>query len=455
VSEFSFQKRDTKMHIKKIAIPLFFLSTSSIAAPFNSLDARAMAMGDTGVAAAKPGSASQFNPALLSNYSNDEDFSLILPNAGASAVADEDAMDAFTNIEDEEYLDNIEQAIDSFNNGSDTTGNAQIIADNALEFNTQLGNLSGQPINVDASALVSVAIPNKTIGIGVYANAFAVVEAAPIISECDQDLFATYAEVAQDIADGGTPGQTFSDCGYEVYDGAADFINPADPNDDDDSSDTYMTSNIDIAGVTIEEVGISFAHAFTIFGKDVSFGVTPKAMDITSYHVIASVQELDDDNYDLGDELEDSENTDSDVNIDLGIAANFFNNNLTVGLTIKNILEKSYETSSEREFDISPQARAGIAWDLPIGLTLASDIDLSKNKPYFSGEDTQYFGAGLEWDVFNSLRLRAGARTNLSNSDDTAFTAGLGFNIIAVHLDLAGQVSDNNAGLALQLGVEF
>ena len=174
-----------------------------------------------------------------------------------------------------------------------------------------------------------------------------------------------------------------------------------------------------------------------------------------------TVQELDDANYDLGDELEDSEQTDDDFNLDLGLATTFLDDRITLGLVIKNLIANSYKTKPASntgqyaEFDVDTQARLGIAWDAPMGLTLAADMDLTKNKPYFLGDDTQFLGAGVEWDVASIVRLRGGFRTNLADSDDQAFTAGIGFNIIAVHFDLAAQVGENNAGAALQMGVAF
>ena len=88
-------------------------------------------------------------------------------------------------------------------------------------------------------------------------------------------------------------------------------------------------------------------------------------------------------------------------------------------------------------------------------MTLAADLDLTKNQAVFLGEDTQFLAIGAEWNVFNALRLRGGIRNNLANSDDQLLSVGLGFNIIALHVDLATQVSDNNVGGALQLGLAF
>lgn len=421
-----------------------------------------MAMGDTGVASSKPGSTPLFNAALLSQYGDHlgHDVSIILPNIGVSAVADQDAVDAFQNIDDEDYLGTIDRAIEQFNNTTNIQS-AREIADASRDLNTELSNLSGRPFTINAGALISVAIPNKKFGFAVYANSQAVIESSPTISQCDKSLFDKYSDVAGQIANGNNPGQTSSPCNPSnvVYDGSK-FKDPTNPDDNDNTPDSYLTSSIDIAGININEFGIAMAHQFNISGHDISFGITPKMMEITSYYARPTLQQLDDDNYDLVDKLEDSEKSKDAFNIDLSMATTFFDDKVTLGATVKNIIGQSYKTKADANgttysFDIDPQARIGVAWDLPLGFTLASDLDLTKNKAFFNGQDSRYLGIGAEWDIFNSLRLRAGMRSNLEDNDDTALTAGIGFNLFVVHLDVGAQFSDNNAAAALQLGVEF
>ena len=466
-------------------------SSLVIAAPFNSLDARAMAMGDVGVAASQPGSAPIFNAALMSQNASDETVSIILPNVGVSIFADENALESFGNIVDEEYLGSIADSVDNFNSAGTDINAAQQAATDLGEatkgLNSELSNLSEKPFNINVGGLFSVVVPTELIGIGIYANAQAVVETAPVITECDTKLFDDYAEIALSVGNANIapstpipdPVKTTSVCNGDtrvIYDiTKSEFVDPVAEKFDTNGNPTvseqsYLTSHVEIAGVTISEFGIALSHKFKVNDSDFSLSITPKMQNITSYYALPSIEDLDNEDYDIGDELEGSEKTDTAFNFDLGFAMGFLQDDaLILGFTVKNILGQTYKTktigidrnndgTTEKytgEFDLNPQARAGIAWDLPLGLTLASDLDLTTNKALFSGQDTQYFGLGAEWDVFNILRLRAGARANLENSDDMALTAGLGFNIIAFHIDLAGQFSDNNAGVAVQMGIEF
>ncbi len=446
-----------------LLLPLLLCATSAVAQPFATLDARSMAMGDTGVASAQPGTAALFNPALLSYNSDGETIHIILPNLGVSVFADPDALDAYNEIEDEAYIDNIDIAIQGMenpDNQADFIRNKEQFTNNSRSLSSNLNELSEQPFRINAAGFASVAIPTKALGLAVFANVNATIETTPIVTDCDTELLNDYVDFFESvqteaelyIAASTNPTAGCNDTPIAVQSGASVII--TDPSDD-------LTSEVIVAGVTISELGIAIAHDFRLFGKDVSLGITPKLQTITSYYATPSVQQLDDDNYDLADELEDSENDDSDVNLDIGLATSFLSDSLTVGLTIKNIIANQYETSvSPRTgravtFDVDTQARLGVAWDAPAGLTFAADLDLTKNKPFFLGEDTQFLGVGVEWDVASMIRLRGGLRSNLADADDQAITAGLGFNIIAVYFDLGAQFSENNAGGALQVGVQF
>ncbi|CAA0078960.1 Uncharacterised protein [BD1-7 clade bacterium] len=469
--------------MKKLFLPLMLSSSTAIAAPFTTLDARSMAMGDTGVASSKPGSAPQFNPALLSNYSNNERVSIILPNIGVAAFADPDAVDSLFNIQDEDYIGNLSDALDSLNTtitnvGNGTPNAGQIsrfrsdlndFTRNASGLTSDLNKLSEKPYNVNANAIFSVAIPNSFLGFAVYAGVDSLVlETRPIISACDSQILNNYIDRVDGLANlsdptniqqianpiieyacGGQPTETFN-----IIDGNR-FNDPT----------SELQSSVEIAGVGIAELGVSLAHEFSFGDQDVSIGITPKYQQITSTYANPSVQDIDDGTFKLGDALDENRKENSAFNLDIGIAMSFLpDESLTWGLIAKNLVPYTFETatytpargpSTSAEYNVNPQVRTGISWAAPLGITLTSDIDLTRNEPYFSGPDTQYWGAGVEFDIFNVLRLRGGYRTNLADSRDQVLTAGMGLNILVVHFDIGAQYSDNNAGAAFQMGIEF
>ena len=444
---------------KTLLLPSLFISASLWAQPFAPMDTRSMAMGDTGVGSARPGAAGLFNPALLSIGDETDHVHIIVPNLGIGVFADPDALDAYNDIEDEEYLDEIDDAIVAMENA---LTDAQLVSakndftNNARGLNNSLGDLSEQPFRINAAAFAAISAPRKNLGLSAFASANATLETSPRVSRCDDELLEDYIRFFEDINSQADLIAAEASPNNQAGCDNNPIITLGDINDPTDD----LTSDVLVAGVTITEVGVALSKEIKLFGRTVAMGVTPKLQTVTSYYAVPSVQDLDNEDYDLADELEDSEKDDNDVNLDLGIATTFLDDRITVGLVVKNLISNQYDTSESAageslSFDVDTQARLGVAWDAPLGLTVAADLDLTKNQPFFLGEDTQFLGAGVEWDVANLVRLRGGVRSNLADSDDQMLTAGVGFNIIAVHFDLAAQFSDNNVGGAFQLGVDF
>jgi hypothetical protein len=100
------------------------------------------------------------------------------------------------------------------------------------------------------------------------------------------------------------------------------------------------------------------------------------------------------------------------------------------------------KTINAPDIKLKPQATAGIAFIPFETLTLEVDYDLTKNETVLAKYKTQNLSAGLEWDVLRFLALRAGAYKNMAESDTgVVYTAGLGLNLWAVRLDIAGAMS--------------
>ena len=116
------------------------------------------------------------------------------------------------------------------------------------------------------------------------------------------------------------------------------------------------------------------------------------------------------------------------------------------------------QQSQAREIELKPQYRAGIAWK-PFGnLTFSADYDLTKNKSFTKRTDDQTIAGGIELMMMKEiLSLRAGAYKNTANDlANVVYTAGLGFRIFALRIDIAGaydfkeQEAQASASLALR-----
>ena len=110
------------------------------------------------------------------------------------------------------------------------------------------------------------------------------------------------------------------------------------------------------------------------------------------------------------------------------------------------------------EISLKPQYRAGLAFNGD-WTTVAIDVDLTENDPIAWENPTQYAAIGAEFDVFDTLQLRAGYRTNLSVSDAEVASIGFGFSPFGLHIDIAAMANPNDvekeAGVALETGFYF
>ncbi|WP_038248659.1 conjugal transfer protein TraF [Ghiorsea bivora] len=115
------------------------------------------------------------------------------------------------------------------------------------------------------------------------------------------------------------------------------------------------------------------------------------------------------------------------------------------GLTVRNINAPSFTYSATGyTYKMDPQAKVGAAWMPSRDFTLELGYDVTKNKGVIETDESQYVNLGLEWDAWHVLALRAGAYQNLAQSDiGLVATAGLGLNLWAVRLDIAGAISSN------------
>ena len=444
--------------MKKWAIPLFCLSlpTSLLAA---DVETRAWAMGGTGTASATPAAAVLYNPALLGLKGNKPATQVILPSLGLRLTAKEDAQDGYQNIDDEDYFDTIDQSVDDINTAIGNTDWAAFDAaagtfiDSTRGLNEQFGYITREPLNAGAGALFSVASSQPLVGFAVYANASAQLEVTPDISDCDRGLLNEYITIIDNTIGTGTApaaNQTYS-CGgttYNLTDGASNLLTPTD----------NLDSELFVGAVLISEIGVALSYAFDIGGIPLSVGVTPKMISLTSQVANPTMQDLDDDNYDLGDELEASEMDEDMANLDIGLASRFFDS-LTVGVAARNLVSKRFTTAADQNgtrhsFELKPRYSAGVAWQTG-ALTLAADLDLSKNQAFFNDRESQYLSAGVEYILFHFLDLRAGLRSNLADDKHPVYTAGLGFNIFAFNLDLSAQANADQAAAALQMSLNF
>src|SRR5690606_5184909 len=122
-----------------LAVAVTALTSQAVyAAPYMPMDARGMAMGNTGVASAKRAHAPAYNPSLLAQGSEKDDFAILLPQVGVQ-VSDEQEITDEAELLSDEIIPRFEDTIDG-NNGF-------------IGLETALNNFTSNPSNSNLNNL--------------------------------------------------------------------------------------------------------------------------------------------------------------------------------------------------------------------------------------------------------------------------------------------------------------
>jgi hypothetical protein len=211
-----------------------------------------------------------------------------------------------------------------------------------------------------------------------------------------------------------------------------------------------LTSKLHLSGVQSKETGLAIATTLGGF----AVGITPKSIKLDAYSTSVDATGNSDINNIVDSLTETTVASGSLFTFDVGVVYPL-SDNLKVGATMQNVLEKSY-SGNGKTFKVNRSTRAGIAYTGDI-ITLAADYDLTKSDPVISGgEQTQYMALGAEVDLLDSLQLRAGYNKNMAvSSSKPTTTLGLGFNLLVLQLDLTAMKNNDNTSVFLQLGARW
>ncbi|MDP7061474.1 MAG: conjugal transfer protein TraF [Planctomycetota bacterium] len=365
------------------------------------------AMGGTGVASSDYLGAAFVNPALVTRYSHvdDDDWGLMLPNFGIF-VGDPDKV-----LDD---LEDIEQSFDAIDNawsGGSAPTQAQL---DTLAAN--LSALSSKALQLQAFGGAVLAIPSKNVGVSLVIRGN--IDAAAMMMVDGADVTA----IEDALSSGSLP---------------------------------TLDSEAIMLAAGVSEVGLAIGTTFDIDGKDLAVGITPKMQRVEVFNYAVSIEDAG--NIDNDYDNETYRNDDTALNFDLG-AHMKFGDNLSAGLAVRDVLEQEILTPTTGgrayTYTLSPVVTAGVAWQEGF-LTVATDIDITKRDGFSNTDGMQFARIGAEagwtWG-----QLRAGYRTDLEETADDMFTAGIGLSPFGVfHLDLAGAIGEDSYGALLALSVTF
>ncbi len=411
-----------------MGLPVVLLAMQDAGAvSFGSFDPRSMAMGGTGVASGTSANASFFNPALLAIGREGEDFSLEFPVLGARVADPDEMVNSLDDFQSADYINAFSNAVDQWNSAT-TVGELSTAKDAVVATGRALvgglGTLSNKAVDGELHVGAVLGVPSKRFGASLYINARAMGGALLEITQSDVNK----VNAVIDGLEANDPSG--------VVDSNGDIIDPTD----------NMTSSVQGRGVVLSEVGVSLAREFSFGGQGVAIGITPKMVQAKTFDYRLDVETAD-----LS--IDEGEKEYTDFNFDVGIAHRYANG-WTTGLVAKNLIPQEYQTILGNTINLDPQYRLGLAYEWK-SLTIATDLDLVENDPAGLDGASQYWAVGAEWNGWDTLQLRLGYRHNISDSDTSTASLGVGLSPFGVHIDIAAMGNSDEVGAGLQLGFRF
>ncbi|HAS8152810.1 TPA: type IX secretion system membrane protein PorP/SprF [Vibrio vulnificus] len=391
---------NTMQRLNKIAVAvgLSMMALPSLAAN-HVADGRGSGMGNTGVASADYLTAPFYNPALVASFEEHDDFGLLLPAIGVN-VRDSDESLA--------TIDDLQDSIDEFE-AAPIPSPGQID-----QLNRYLDDLQGNaPLTASSSLGLAVAIPTKRFSTNLFARGYLELIARPNI---------------------------------------ADYVDTG--NQATDTETRYKNSSVTMAAFGYVEYCVALAKEFEIKEQRISFGVTPKIQQLTTYYVVPTVADFELDDY------EESEHKESAFNLDFGVV--WLKDKFQVALAVKDLLSQEIDLKDKNGqkqdvYELNTQVSAGVAYRSDF-FTAAMDLDLTKQERFKSLDDeTQFVRFGVEGNAWGWAQLRAGYEIDLEDTVENAFTAGIGISPFdVVSLDIAGSYAgENQFGVSGNLAFTF
>jgi hypothetical protein len=132
---------------------------------------------------------------------------------------------------------------------------------------------------------------------------------------------------------------------------------------------------------------------------------------------------------------------------------------IRLGVTVRNLNRPTFHDDNLEEIRLERHARAGFAFFLPKQLLVAVDMDISSRDPHTVEKGGwRELAAGIEksWRK-ETIAIRGGLRTEAGNGGVSrpGFSAGFGFEIGGITLDLTGVTSSGERMGAFWLGISY
>ncbi len=422
----------------KICVAVSLVIASTTAANANSLP-REMAMGGTGVASGLINTAGHTNPALLSSKTNKEVFSLAAPYFSIGVSDEDDLIDAIDDFQDSNVFENFEDSIDSAQlNHSSIEG----VKTSTNELNEALADLDNKKVHVNALVGTSIAVATESVGIALTASG--IVDISSHVSYTDKTLlddFNNELSIVQSCL-----GAVSSTCAHQSQN--LNFIDPitGDVNFDPEHD---IKSTLNITGIAIAELGASFSTSFSVADHHVAIGATPKFVTAKTINYSQSVNDAEFEDFDADEYT----TTHNNFNIDVGAIVSI-NDKWSTGIVVKNLVKQNYgnDYNEQYNYEIKPHTQLAIAYH---GGWINAALDIDANEKFTSRGNEQIVAFGVEIDAFEIAQVRAGYRHDIKDTDNSLYSAGIGFSPFGVHLDVGVAGNEREVNASAMLGFKW
>lgn len=405
------------------------LAASVQAVEFQPLGFESVSMGGAGVASSRGSFAAYFNPAALALHTHSAEISI----TGGVGIREINLAEHIDKLGDVKIQDTINALKLDTLITSTSTGISQQTRDNITTIKEELTALSSQN-GIQLMPNASVGIQAGAFGFGAYgiseATGYAVI---------DPDRLEIIVENTHPIV-----GAT-----YVNYDEATDTFSLKTQSEYEAQSLEYALNQgltyLQLTGLVYVEIPVGYGYKIATGAGNICVGASAKIMPAYTYE--KKIQ-IDTKSGEISDNLDNGEKRDTSWGVDVGVLYQpAVAKGLSIGMVGKNLNEPSFDTVSGGEIKVKRQMRAGLAYNLwGDRLTLAADMDLTRNETFIPNYDSKYLGGGFNFHPASWFSLRGGAMKNLEDSNDgTIFTAGLGFGLKWLQIDVSSEMSNKKA----------
>ena len=425
--------------VKPVSVVSMFIllsvlfSTAAFGQTFGQYDSRAVAMGGATVANANTAQAPFYNPALLSFHDDYEENTvsgrIIVPVIATRLSESLFDIEDYADSNDDRALRN---AINAFNAAPNSQSATQVVQ-TAGDMRSILNNIDDRPLDGDVYFGLAISEPSKDEGGAFFLGIRALAGGRLNITDDDRALLGSYIDGLTFVASNGQQGSLRP----EIFDGNGNLI---------DNTDN-LSSSYRARGVTIVEMGVTFAKQVSLFSYPVAIGISPKLWIVETYTSAGNIRDGISDGDGENDKTEFSEN------LDIGLATTW-GKNWQFGVVIKDVLTQRYSTALNETITIRPKARIGGAFIQP-SYQFAIDIDLNRTDPFSTRQTSQDIALGAEWQWVPRLFLRAGYRYDIQSVRAAELSVGMGYQWRRLLVDLAYAEGSDSRAASLQLGYAF